>query len=132
MRGRLGDERGSAVVEVAVLLPVVLTVLLALFQVAVIAHANQVATAAAREGARVARSEGGSTAAGKARAQQVLKALGGSKAAKAIVDADVTASRDSDGVVVEVRGRAPSFVGSFSVYGKAGGPVERFRPATEP
>src|SRR5687768_12386052 len=127
MRERLGDERGSAVVEVAVLLPVLLTVLLALFQVAVIAHANQVATAAAREGARVARSEGGSTAAGKTRAQEVLAALGG---AKAIIDVDVTASRDSDAVVVEIRGRAPSFVGSFSVYGRAGGPVERFRPAT--
>ncbi len=53
MRSRTGDE-GSATVEFALLLPILLLVLLALVQVGVIARDQLVLTQAARAGARAA------------------------------------------------------------------------------
>ena len=59
MRGRAGVsrsgfERGSAVVEFALVLPMVLFVLLALVQVGVLAHDRLILTQASRAGAREA------------------------------------------------------------------------------
>ncbi|MFC7589966.1 TadE/TadG family type IV pilus assembly protein [Nonomuraea antimicrobica] len=50
------DERGATVIELAMLMPVILATVLLIVQVALWFHAREVAEAAAREGARVARS----------------------------------------------------------------------------
>ena len=57
------SERGSAVIEFALVLPIVLVVLLALVQVAVLARDRLVLTEAARAGARAAAVEASDDAA---------------------------------------------------------------------
>ncbi|MEU8269880.1 TadE family protein, partial [Sphaerisporangium sp. NPDC049002] len=53
-----GRDRGATVVELALLMPVLLIVILLVVQSALWFHGRQVADAAAREGARVARAAG--------------------------------------------------------------------------
>lgn len=97
--------------------------------VAVWLHANQVARAAAQEGARAARVETGSVAAGKARAVAFLDSLGDG----ALVDRTVTATTDGTSVRVEVHGRSLAVVPflNLPVDAAASGPVERFRSPEE-
>ena len=80
-RVRGGGERGSASVEAALVLPLLLLALLGSVQFALVHHAGSVARAAAVEGARLAASEGASQEAGAARARAVLRSgLGGAGA----------------------------------------------------
>ena len=66
-------ERGSAVVETAITLPILLIVTLAVLQFALYAHASHVVAAAAREGARTAAADGASLEEGVAYAQDLLR-----------------------------------------------------------
>lgn len=129
MRGRLRDETGSVGLQVVLLFPVLLLAIMAVVQVALVAHADHVAEAAAEEGARAARLSGDAEA-GRVRAEAFLE-----RAGRDIVrDAVVTAHKTENRVFVEVRGRAfgllpgaPSRVGATSA-----GPVERLVPAVAP
>lgn len=67
-------ERGDALVETAITLPILLIVALALVQFALYAHASHVVTAAAQEGARTAAAEGATLEEGVAYAQALLRA----------------------------------------------------------
>ena len=69
-------EAGAATAELVVATPVLLMVLLLVVQFALWQHAEHVVTAAAREGARTARLEGGTASAGQARAEGLLHDLG--------------------------------------------------------
>src|SRR6266542_2145731 len=69
-----GLERGDALVEAALTLPVLLMVALAVVQFSLYAHARHVVAAAAQEGARTAAVEGGSLEEGVAYAQELLRA----------------------------------------------------------
>ena len=125
---RLGPrvERGLATVEFVVVFPVLFFCIMIVIQFGVWAHASHVATAAAQEGARAARAEDGSAAAGEARAQALISAAGGS----VLVGPQTAASRGADEVRVEVRGHAASLLPGVSlpVRAVAAGPVERYRP----
>lgn len=90
MNGSPGTDRdrGSAVVEFALITPVVLAVVLAVVQVILAMHVRATMTSAAAEGARAGALAGGSAATAEARTRQILaEAMGG---ARATVAADRT------------------------------------------
>jgi hypothetical protein len=89
-----------------------------------------VATAAAQEGARAARAEDGSAAAGQDRARAMIARAG----SQVLLGPTVTASRGSDSVDIEVKGHAVSVVPGLNlpVRATAAGPVERFVPDPGP
>lgn len=123
-------ERGAAVVELAMIMPVVLATVLLIVQFALWFHGRQVADAAAREGARLARIDteswqGDATD----RAEQVLKAIG----PKLLDGATVTTWEEGDRRGVEITATAVQVVPllpstTFTVTSRFGGPVECFRP----
>lgn len=100
LRARLKEDRGSAVVEFALVTPLLLLVALAVLQVTLALHVRSTLTAAAAEGARAGALADSGLGVAEARTRQVLDdALGGGAAEQ------VEASRARvDGVeVVRVR-----------------------------
>ena len=94
-------ERGDALVETAVTLPLLLLVTLALVQFSIYAHAQQVVAAAAQEGARVAAADGQVLESGVSHAQALLSAgLGQSARGVALRAAD-----DGEAVTVDAWGQ---------------------------
>lgn len=76
-----GADSGSAVVEFALVTPILLIVVLAVVQVILALHVRSTLTAAAAEGARAAALSGSSLAAGERRTREVLAdAIGGGAA----------------------------------------------------
>ncbi|MFI6476809.1 TadE/TadG family type IV pilus assembly protein [Nonomuraea sp. NPDC050663] len=125
-------ERGATVIELALLMPVILAVSLLVVQVTLWFHGRQVAEAAAREGARVARSssDGGWEADAVDKARGIAAAVG----PKLLSDLQVTvAERDGDERWVTVTGSAVQVIPllpdlTFTITAHSGGPVECFRP----
>ncbi|GAA5043539.1 hypothetical protein GCM10023259_014240 [Thermocatellispora tengchongensis] len=115
------------------IMPVVLAVVLLIVQVALWFHGRQVADAAAREGARIARaagteSEGWQDEAAE-RARSIVRAVG----PELLQDAEATAWEEGDQRGVEVTGQAVQVIPllpelTFSITARFGGPVECFRP----
>ncbi|TXK36033.1 TadE/TadG family type IV pilus assembly protein [Nonomuraea sp. C10] len=127
-------DGGASVIELALLMPVVLAVVLLIVQVALWFHGRQVAEAAAREGARVARaaptdSDGWEEQA-RAQARDVVAAIG----PRLLSGAEITtAEREPDERHVTVTGSAVQVIPllpelAFTITATAGGPVECFRP----
>ncbi len=130
-RGRADrSESGLATVELVLVFPLMFLCIMLVVQFGLWAHAEHVATAAAQEGARAARAEDGTSAAGEDRARALIAAAG----SQVLLSPTVSASRGSDAVDVEVRGHAVSVVPGLSlpIRATAAGPVERFRPDTGP
>src|SRR6266511_2499219 len=71
-----GRQTGAVTAELVVATPLLLLLVLLVVQFALWQHGLHVATAAAEEGERAARLEGGTAAAGAARARQFLATLG--------------------------------------------------------
>ncbi|WP_344855615.1 TadE/TadG family type IV pilus assembly protein [Planomonospora alba] len=123
-------ERGATAVELAMIMPVVLVVILLVVQFALWFHGRQVADAAAREGARLARVDTDSWREdAEARAGEVLRAVGPGL----LSGATATAWEDGDRRGVEVTATAVQVVPllpstTFTVTARFGGPVECFRP----
>lgn len=118
-------ERGAVSAELVVATPLLLLLVLAVVQFALWQHAVHVADAAAQEGARSARLEGGSAAAGQARAEEMLGRLGRTT----VLDPHVTVRRDKERARVEVTGHASSVLPflRLPVEAASEGPLERFR-----
>ena len=83
-----GRSRGQATVELALLLPVIAVVALAVVQVGLVVHARVMVTHAAREGVRVA-AVGGSDA----DVAQAVAIAGGLSPGRVVVEVDRTAGR---------------------------------------
>jgi Flp pilus assembly protein TadG len=125
MRYRLRDERGDAAIEAVLAVPVLLLMIVIVIQFGLWYHASHTLKAAAEEGVRTARVEGGSAAEGQVRAAQFM-----ANAAPTLVeDVRVTATRDGENARVEVRGSVHALVQglNLSVHAEAQSPVERFR-----
>ncbi|RJL33554.1 TadE family protein [Bailinhaonella thermotolerans] len=130
-RWRRGD-RGVTVVELAFIMPVVLAIILLIIQFALWFHGRQVADAAAREGARVARSMAsgqGWDAQAEERAESVARAIG----PKLLENAQADAWEEGNSRGVTVTGDAVAVVPLFGelniqITATFGGPVECFRP----
>ncbi|GGO18139.1 hypothetical protein GCM10010116_36540 [Microbispora rosea subsp. aerata] len=124
-------ERGATVIELAMLMPVVLAVVLLIVQVTLWFHGRQVADAAAREGARIARAGGsdGWQEAAESKAQQIVQAVG----PQLLKNAQAKAWEQGDQRGVEVTGSAVQVVPllpelTFTITSRFGGPIECFRP----
>ena len=127
-RRRLRGEEGIATTEAVLVTPVLLLLVMTVFQFALWYHAQHVATAAAEEGARTARAEQGTASAGQARAQSFLNQAGPT----IVQDRTVAATRTADTVTVTVHGTAVAIIPGLhlSVDATATSPVERFDPDT--
>lgn len=122
---RLRGERGDATVEAVLAVPVLLLLIATVIQFGLYYDAAHTVQAAAREGVRAARVEGGSAADGQQRAAEFM-----ATAAPTLVrDVNVVATRDADTARVDVRGVVHSIVPglTLTVHADAESPVERFR-----
>jgi Flp pilus assembly protein TadG len=126
IRARRQGDRGAVSAELVVATPLLLVLVLLVVQFALWQHAVHVAGAAAQEGARSARLEGGSAAAGQARAEQFLAQLGRT----VVMQPQVIVRRDLDRARVEVTGYAVNVLPfiHLPIRAESDGPVERFRP----
>ena len=117
-------EAGLTSTELAVLMPVVITLVLVPFQVGLWWHAKQVADGAARQAVDAAQVEDGTETDGVDAAVRFLTVAGN------ITDPQVTVTRTTDTVTAEVTGRAPRLIPGldWQVTSQAVGPVERFIP----
>jgi Flp pilus assembly protein TadG len=118
------SDRGSATIELLILLPALFAVMFIGVQAALYHHARQVAIAAAQEGARTAAGQHGSEAAGTTAATTFVADAGGDDV---LAGATVSASRSATTAVVVVTGRSLSVVPGWNpvVRQRARMPVER-------
>ncbi|MBB6555475.1 TadE/TadG family type IV pilus assembly protein [Nonomuraea rubra] len=122
------------VIELALLMPVILATVLLIVQVALWFHAREVAEAAAREGARVARAapfdSGAWQGEATAKATEIIQAVG----PRLLQEATATTSeKEPDERFVTVTGSAVQVIPllpelAFTITATSGGPVECFRP----
>ena len=96
---RLRAERGSAALQLAVLLPVLFGVMFLGLQAALVYHARTVAIAAAAQGARAAAVEGGTPSDGAAAAADFVTQAGGNDVLENLT---VTAGRSGGAATVTV------------------------------
>lgn len=118
------DERGSASVELVILLPALFAVLFLGMQAALYHHARTVAIAAAQEGARAAGAEAGGEPDGVFAARAFVASAGG---ADVLPGASATARRTATAATVTVRGTSLSVIPGWSwvVEQSATMPIER-------
>lgn len=123
-RCRLGAQRGSTAIEVAVLVPAVLAVIFVAFQAAWWFYAKSLAIAAAEEGMHVARAYTANVSSGSSAAQAYLRRTAGD----ALTDVSVNATSTGSTVRVRVEGRGMSLIpglSGFPITAEAVGPKER-------
>ena len=120
---RIRDERGSATVELVILLPALFAVMFLGMQAALYYHARTVAIAAAQEGARAAGSEIGRESDGIAAANKFVSDAGGD----VLVGAAFTADRSGTTATVTVQGFSLSVIPGWKpvVRQTASVPIER-------
>jgi Flp pilus assembly protein TadG len=118
------DERGEA--TAVLVTPVLLFLVMLVFQFGLWYHAEHVAQAAAQEGVRTARLEGGSADDGQRRAADFLARAG----AKIVGDPVVSVTRNDETAVVEIRGQSVAVVPGLRmpIRARSESPVERYRP----
>lgn len=125
-RRRSPHDRGSATVEVAVALPVVMVLLVMVVQAGVYFHTRAVVTTAAHKGVDTARTEEGSLGQARSVTEAFLDRNAGGLESRRV---DVT--RTADRAEVTVAGEVTSLVFGldiFQVRVTAGAPVERVTP----
>jgi Flp pilus assembly protein TadG len=124
---RFRSEHGSSSLQTVLVMPLLLLLITLIVQFALWYHAAHIATAAAQDGARAARIEGGTAVDGRTRAQQVLDELG------VLTMPTITATRDANVARVEVHGYAPELVPGLRlpIDAVSAGSVERFRGTQE-
>ena len=103
-RVAFGCERGSASIQMVILMPAMLAVMFLGLQAALIYHARTLAIASAQEGARAAGAENGTAAAGISTARDYLTSTAGD----ALTSPIVTGQRTATTATVTVRGVALS------------------------
>lgn len=106
------SSRGSASVQMVILMPVMFAVMFLGVQAALWYHARTVAAAAAQEGARAAGAETGTASGGITTAADFVAQSGG---ADVIEGASVSGSRTATTATVAVRGRALSVIPGWSL-----------------
>ncbi|WP_404388839.1 TadE/TadG family type IV pilus assembly protein [Humibacillus xanthopallidus] len=118
------SERGSASIQMVLLLPVLFTVMFLGMQAALFYHARSVAIAAAQEGARASSVEDGSRGAGAAAAASFVAEAGGDDVLKGAL---VSSSRTAEVATVTVTGTSLSVIPGWSPFVRqsATAPVER-------
>ena len=122
-------ERGSSAIELVLVTPVLVALVFAVVQAALLWNAQHVAVAAAQQGARLARTavqSGQTDAQVRAATVAYLHSLGAS-----VTETPTVAVRHVGGwVTVTVTARAVSLIpgATLTVHGSSRGPVESFTP----
>ena len=121
-RCRTRGEGGVTSTELAVVMPVLIVLVLMPMQFALWWHGKQAADTAAEECVEAAQVIGADIAAdGVAGAQAILSQAGNLR------DVTTNVTPTADSVICEVRGTLNySIIGTYSVYSRAEGPLERF------
>ncbi len=116
------DERGSASVQLVVLLPILIGIVFLALQGGLSYYGRTAALAAAETGARAVAAENGTTSQCQAAAGRFLEQVG-----DALTSASVTCTRTGTTVTVEVRGQGLSVVTGWqqTITQSATLPVER-------
>lgn len=127
---RVDRTRGASSVELALYTPILFVVVFTIVQFALSWHANQIASATAREAARVARVNGGGPEAlsqAEQHAQQFASQVGGNAFKDIQID---VVPVGTDQVRATVSGRPIEIVGGLvpTVSQTVQGPIEEFRP----
>jgi Flp pilus assembly protein TadG len=123
---RAADERGASAIDMAIIFPIVIFLIFGIIQFGVWYHANNIARAAAQEGARAASAYSSTASAGAASAQRVLA----ENANGMISHTSVIPYRDQNVATVTVKGEALHVIPfiPLSITVSATAPVEAFRP----
>jgi Flp pilus assembly protein TadG len=123
---RARDERGSTIAETVIVAPAVFLLIMTVVQVALVAHARNVAEAAAQDGVATARRFDGSASDGSATATAALGALG----PRMLTDRRVSVDRSPTTAAVTITGRVISLTPGLdlTITATASGPVERYVP----
>jgi Flp pilus assembly protein TadG len=123
-------EKGAATTQLVLVMPLLLLMVMLILQFGLWYHGSHVAVAAAQEGARAARLEGGTAAQGEARARTFLGALG----REVVGEAEVVATRNDEVARVEVRGLSVAVLPGFRlpISAVSEGSVERYRSPEGP
>jgi Flp pilus assembly protein TadG len=125
---RLGEdgERGAATTELVIATPLLLLLMLAVIQFALVWHAEHVAQAAAAQAVGAARAQNTSAAVGQGRGEQILSQLGHG----VLNGTSITVSRSAGQVTADVSGQAESVIPGWhpSVHAHAAAPVEVYVP----
>lgn len=121
---RARNERGSASIQLVILLPALFAVMFLGMQAALFYHARTVAIAAAQEGAKAAGGENGKEPDGVQAAEAFIAAAGGDDV---LTGATTTAHRTGTTATVVVQGHSLSVIPGWSpvVRQVASVPVER-------
>jgi len=122
---RRRPETGSATVEIAVLLPVVMLLLMSVVQAGIYFHTRAVATTAARKAVTAARIEDGTGGDGQLAAEQFLDQNGAALQTRSV---DVTRSETTATATVSGDVASVLFGFPFSVTVTVDAPVERVTP----
>ncbi len=124
MNRRPRGDRGEATTEMVLVVPVLMLLVFLVVQFGLWYHANNVAEAAAQEGARSARLTGGTDDAGQTRAAEFMHA----NAPSLVEVTSVTATRTDDTVRVEITGTLAAIVPGINlpVHAEAESPIEQF------
>jgi len=109
MNSRRGD-RGDTVVQTVIVAPALFLMIMAIIQIALVAHARNVAEAAAQDGVNAARQFDGTTATGHQAANQALDTLG----PKMLTDRHISVDRTTTTASVTITGRSLSFIPGVS------------------
>jgi Flp pilus assembly protein TadG len=116
-------QRGAGAAEIVMVTPLLLLLVLAVIQFALVEQAEHVAQAAATQALAAARVQDGSTAAGQAQAGTVLAQLGGS-----LGSPSVRVTRTATQATVTVSGTAATIIPGVRLHIQATvtGPVEEW------
>lgn len=124
------EESGSVSLELALVTPVLMLVVLGLLQFGLWYHAQQVVNSAAREGVRVAATEGGMEEPAEERANQIVLAGLGRMAEGTRIEAMIGTDRSSIVVTTRLGGLLPiPGLREFRIEATATSYRERFRPS---
>ncbi|PJN38329.1 pilus assembly protein TadE [Streptomyces sp. CB02959] len=120
---RWRDDRGAASTQLVLVVPVLLLLAMLIVQFALVWHARHIAQYAARRALAAARTQHGSTAAGRAQAARSLAALG----SRTLTTPSVAVERTTAQTTVRVRGTVMVVVPGLHLHasGAASGPTER-------
>jgi Flp pilus assembly protein TadG len=124
VRWRNRGDAGSSVVEVAVLLPLMLLLLMAVVQLGLWFHVRAVMTTAANKGLDAARVDGGTTGEGQRAAEEFLAKT------EALDGVSVDVERGVDSASVQISGDVVSLVFGWPMHVRVAveAPVEQVSP----
>ena len=125
MRTQGSSDRGSASLEIVIIMPVIFMIIFGGVQTGLYYYARNVAVAAAQEGARAAGAQDGTASGGAAAASTFIVRAGGDNA---LPSATVSGARSATTATVQVRGRSLSLIPGYAgidISQAASVPVER-------